>query len=154
MKFSEENKSYCWKRLLKNSHYDGEHLIWLGSTDNNGYGKFTVDHSDGTRHTCHAHRVSAWIHLGLDIDNPNEHALHNAECGRRNCIEPKHLHIGDHYDNMQDRRKDTHCKYGHAWTPENTYYYSYIGNGMRQCKTCMLNRVKIWREKQKYKKSS
>ena len=38
--------------------------------------------------------------------------------------------------------KDTHCKHGHEWTPENTYLYL-DKNGLtrRKCRSCTLRRL-------------
>ncbi len=36
----------------------------------------------------------------------------------------------------------THCKRGHEFTPENTYYRRDSANGLRQCRTCIRARNK------------
>jgi hypothetical protein len=45
-------------------------------------------------------------------------------------------------------RDKTHCKHGHAFTPENTYIAP-NGNGKRQCRECrrQKNRDRYWRER-------
>ena len=37
----------------------------------------------------------------------------------------------------------THCKYGHAYTPANTYYHR-DGTGRRSCRQCRAARMKIF----------
>jgi hypothetical protein len=44
----------------------------------------------------------------------------------------------------------THCKHGHAFTPDNTYYYGAAVNGQkRHCKTCIYNRAAQYRAQRK-----
>lgn len=44
----------------------------------------------------------------------------------------------------------THCKHGHEFTPENTYYYGTAVNGKkRMCKTCNFTRTSRYRAAKK-----
>lgn len=47
-------------------------------------------------------RVSAALHLGLDMDNYSQLACHKPECNRKHCWNPDHLYIGDKTSNMID----------------------------------------------------
>lgn len=89
-------------------------------------------------------RVSAYLYLGLDLDNSEQQALHKTECKDISCFNPNHLYIGTPQDNVDDRIKvgkyrspnsmKTHCKRGHEFSSTNTI----IHNGMRECRECKL----------------
>ncbi len=63
-------------------------------------------------------------------------------CDRHLCVNPAHLYVGTHAQNVRDavERKrfrngcaeKTHCPQGHPYAGENLYEY----RGQRQCKTC------------------
>jgi hypothetical protein len=104
---------------------------WIGSKNTDGYA--IIQRRKGSR-------VIASLYLGLDINDGKTHALHR--CDNPNCINPKHIFLGTHLQNMQDMARKgrgnsgyrgvTHCKRGHEFTPENTHYE---GTG-RRCRTC------------------
>lgn len=77
-KISIDKNSRCW--------------IWIGTTSR-GYGKFKLN-----RRLEYAHRVS--IELFKGIIPGNLQVLH--KCGVRSCVNPDHLYIGTHGDNMED----------------------------------------------------
>ncbi len=86
----------CWRwRRLKNTA---------------GYGVFSIQGK-----TYLAHRVSAALYLGFDI-NSKLHVLH--KCDTPGCCNPAHLFIGTNDDNVADMvRKNRHAKgerNGHA----------------------------------------
>lgn len=67
----------------------------------------------------------------------------------RNCVNPVHLGLLTRVDNVLEssvtfsgiNAQKTHCKYGHEFTPENTYYFTRPdGRVMRQCKKCVAER--------------
>jgi Predicted transcriptional regulators len=67
--------------------------LWQGSLTALGYGRL---HHDGTRRP--AHRLSWELYRGTI---PKElHVLH--KCDVRNCVNPTHLFLGTHLDNMRD----------------------------------------------------
>ncbi len=38
----------------------------------------------------------------------------------------------------------THCKWGHEFTPENTYYRKKADKKHRRCRACSLESNKVW----------
>ncbi|MGW3144886.1 HNH endonuclease signature motif containing protein [Streptomyces sp. NPDC001177] len=108
--------------------------LWTASKNNNGYGQFTL-RQDGRRRLVLPHRwiyelVKGPIPSGMEIDH---------RCNTRACVRPSHLRVATHRENTlrgnsitaQMARK-THCKNGHEFTPENTYYQK---RG-RRCRPC------------------
>jgi HNH endonuclease len=64
-------------------------------------------------------------------------------CDNDSCVNPDHLWLGTHKDNMRDKKvkgraKRQECKYGHPLTLDNVYVMK-RGNsvGKRRCKTCV-----------------
>lgn len=55
------------------------------------------------------HRVSYAEHHGLDISELQGHFILHS-CDNRACINPEHLRIGTHLDNVQDVRDRKSCE--------------------------------------------
>lgn len=70
--------------------------VWMAHVDSRGYGWFTPD-GRGTQER--AHRLSAMHFLGADVYR-KEHVLH--KCDVPACVNPAHLYVGSHHDNMRD----------------------------------------------------
>jgi hypothetical protein len=111
------NPSECWE--------------WIAYRDRHGYGRFNIDRIPEL-----AHRVSYRL---LQGEIPNGMTLDHL-CRNRACVNPAHLEPVSRGENVlrgmsgpaQNARK-THCKYGHAFTPENTYR---MADGRRVCIAC------------------
>lgn len=102
---------------------------WHGLRWHNGYAR---------KGSARLHRV-AWewanglIPAGMQV-------LHT--CDNPPCVNPAHLFLGTHTDNMRDaaqkgrirnrNSRKTHCPRGHEYTPENTRVWS----GGRKCRAC------------------
>lgn len=67
---------------------------WTGTKDKHGYGRVRVD-----QRKARAHRV-AWEAFKGEIP-AGLHVLHR--CDNPGCVNPEHLFLGTHGDNMRDR---------------------------------------------------
>lgn len=84
------------ERLFSNCRIDPitECWLWTGALNRDGYGSLT----HGGRAES-AHRAAYKVFVG-PIKPPLQ-VLHH--CDVRNCMNPKHLYLGVHADNMRDR---------------------------------------------------
>jgi hypothetical protein len=109
---------------------------WTGTKTYDGYGTFRPQY-DGVVNM--AHRF-AWETLvgpipdGLELDHLCRNTL---------CVNPDHLEPVTQAENNRRsysvsgvNARKTHCKYGHEFTPENTYVQWNRGRQGRRCKTC------------------
>jgi hypothetical protein len=114
---------------------------WQGAKHEYGYGLFEFKSANGRWRSICAHRI-AWIIFKGPIPD-KLHIRH--KCDNPPCVNPDHLEIGTHKDNMRDRHERkthpfsalTHCKNGHEFTTENTYLWRRSDtNIIRKCRTC------------------
>lgn len=134
--------------------------LWAGAQSSDGYGYLYPPGQDrGERRAIRAHR---WSVLTSGRALPDD-AVVLHRCDTPLCVNPDHLTVGTHADNVADmiakgrRRKvtgwtfslppgsrsgerhsqygkrKTACKNGHEFTPENT---GQAHNGSRRCKQC------------------
>lgn len=117
----EVNGSGCW--------------LWRGFGSGKGqkYGGFWV-----AGRTERAHRVAYRMLVGeIPADRM---CLHR--CDVKRCVNPDHLYLGTHADNMRDvrgrgrhvRAPKSHCVHGHEMTESNTIIHS--KTGARSCREC------------------
>ena len=123
-----------WNKVDRRSF--SECWPWTASLDSRGYGHIWWE---GKLRT--ASRVSWMINKGPVP--PGRHVLHR--CDNLICVNPNHLFVGSHEDNMADmaqkgRRRGgvyeterTHCPRGHEYSPTNTWVNK---RGKRACKAC------------------
>lgn len=100
---------------------------WQANKKRNGlpYGFFYWGLVDGKEKMMTAHRASYLIHVG-SIE-PNKHILHR--CNNASCINPEHLYIGDHKQNMKDRDESGRTSRG-----EKRYNYKRSGKMLENIK--------------------
>jgi hypothetical protein len=113
---------------------------WVGGIAR-GYGMFS--NIKGIK----AHRMSYILFKGEIADGL--YVCHS--CDNKLCVNPDHLFLGTHQDNLNDmtkknRRIKTHCNKGHLLTPENSiisYDKRRNNKPARRCKICF----KTWKPK-------
>lgn len=65
-------------------------------------------------------------------------------CEHQRCCNPDHLEALSELDHYRLHKVKTHCKHGHAFTPENTYFWR--GRpGHQMCKQCMRDNLRASR---------
>jgi len=138
-KLRESARPLLRELFLEDVLVDGETACWLwkGRLTWQGYGQTSL--LGGARM---AHRVAYALFTGEIPDGA--HVCH--QCDNPPCVNPSHLWLGSHTDNMHDKlvkgrhraghntgnNPFTHCPQGHEYSAANTYLY----HGRRYCRTC------------------
>lgn len=127
--------------------------VWQGTVHPKGYG-LTTYHSASTA----VHRQAFKLLVKPDLVT-QDFVCHR--CDNPPCWNPDHLWLGDPLTNQQDKNakrrnyfsNQTHCRYGHEFTPENTYVRAgqpkYGYGPSRACLTCQKIRSSSEEYKQK-----
>jgi hypothetical protein len=109
--------------------------LWTGDISRAGYGRFKDNGKQIPAHRAVYEAYVGPIPQGLVIDHL---------CRVHACVNPQHLEPVTNKENIlrgiapaAKYSKQTACKYGHTYTPETTYWYSYGPNGKtRKCRVC------------------
>lgn len=119
-----------WPKVDKS----GDCWNWTANRNVRGYGMFSI--RSGYMRT--AHRVSYEL-----CNGPIAEGLFVCHsCDNPSCVNPAHLWLGTHMDNMMDREakgrnastKKMHCPRGHEYSGDNVQKTS---AGKRLCRTCI-----------------
>lgn len=145
--FKEARKALFWAKVQKSAD---SCWLWQASLDSKGYGQFGFV-EDGKRINLRAHRVAYELVRGAI---PPGLSLHH-NCEVKSCVNPDHLLICTHQQNMttgkwgrkqkprcaQWQNEKTHCPKGHPLSGENLYVYP---DGRRQCRACRRKHSLNW----------
>jgi hypothetical protein len=129
-----------WKKVEKTSGC----WYWNGAISDNGYGNFYIPNEN--RKTTLAHVLAYRWCVGPIPDGKHLDHL----CRTRRCVNPEHLEPVTCKENLLRgigptamNASKTHCKHGHPFTPENTYFRNRSSKrptGGRKCRICIRNR--------------
>ena len=96
-----------WK-LVENGCHE-----WIAGKHDRGYGQFHTSEEYSKRKTDYAHRVSYHINTGHQ-PSARECVCHS--CDNPSCVNPKHLFLGTHTDNMRDMQSKGRSNVAYKWT--------------------------------------
>jgi hypothetical protein len=123
--------------------------LWTAATDRQGYGHFSFK-----RRLSRAHRVAYELLVGPIPDG----LILDHLCRNPSCVNPTHLEAVTVGENTRrgnspaaQQARQSHCKRGHPFTPENTLMEAGGRSGVpcRRCRICKqeARRVRTLRER-------
>ena len=123
------------QRIAEKIEVEGGCWLWTAKRSDEGYGYVGLE-----GRTRIAHRVTYELLIGPIPDG----LVLDHTCTTPPCVNPTHLEPVTQAENVRrsaPAQKDA-CVNGHAYTPENTYLRPSRGEGRRDCRTCIRERVR------------
>lgn len=116
--------------ILANVRIDTETGCWLwtGKLSRDGYARYGRNPE--------IHRLSYAFHNG---EIPADLEINHPRCRVRHCVNPDHLEAVPHTEVVRrsEPARKTHCKNGHLFDEQNTYWKPDTPRGgRRQCRAC------------------
>jgi hypothetical protein len=137
--------------LEEDRGYDTPCWIWQGGHDRNGYSWVNRAEHRGCAHVMYYKRAHGPVPPGMELDHL---------CRVRNCVNPDHLEVLTRAENINRgysppavNKRKTHCKHGHEFTPENTYWLP-SRPGQRHCRACQKRLLREYWERRRAKQSA
>lgn len=139
------------RRWINKVDASGDCWEWTAATTDTGYGRFSLGGRTVAAHRAGVELLVGPIPTGLEIDHL---------CRKRSCVNPDHLALVTHAENLRrrsptqgtanGRAKRTHCPQGHPYSGENLRV-RVLGNGSRKrgCRACDVVARRRYRERQK-----
>lgn len=131
------------ERLMARTEKTDGCWLWRGPVMANGYGAMnTRGRSRLVHRQSYEEHVGA-IPEGLHLDHL---------CSVRNCLNPAHLEPVTPAENARRAgQRKTYCKWGHEFTPDNTYVEPTFGR--RSCVACREAAVQRYQQKLRERKA-
>jgi len=109
--------------------------VWNLALDHLGYGRVMIDKKNRSAHRVSFAAFKQEIPPKMELDH---------KCRVRCCVNPDHLEPVTHAENVRrgkrgvlnPQRQATHCKWGHEFTVENTYWKKNNSSKSRMCLAC------------------
>ncbi len=109
-------------------------ILWTATKNDDGYGRFWYGGRVGMAHKFAYETWRGEIPDGMEIDHI---------CRERSCVNPFHLRVVTHKENMEARRdSQTHCRNGHEFNELNTIWRK-DRPGQRNCRQCARDVDKV-----------